>query len=147
MTANHPRLVLIEDNPADILLVQEAIRESGIAVELISYPDVPEAISGLDDEVNPRPDAILLDLNLPKGEGMSVVKALRDSDRLRDVPLAILTSSQSPRDLEQAQRLKVAWYIHKPSTLNEFLTRVGDAVSELLSVRSRGLKEEEAEEK
>jgi CheY-like chemotaxis protein len=127
-----PRLVLIEDNPADVLLVREAIRERGIFVELVSYPDVPEAIDGLADPDNPRPDAILMDLNLPKGEGMAVIKALRASDHLRDVPLAILTSSQSPRDLEQAQRLEVNRFIHKPSTLNEFLTTVGDAVSELI---------------
>jgi CheY-like chemotaxis protein len=137
MTAICPRLVLIEDNPADVLLIREAIRERGLAVELISYPDGPEAISGLDDPRNPLPDAILLDLNLPKGEGMSVIKTLRASERLRDVPLAILTSSQSPRDLEQAQRLRVKSYIHKPSTLNEFLSTVGNAVLELLNKSSR----------
>jgi len=132
MNRTSPRLVLIEDNPADVLLVREAIRERGLEVELISYADVPEAIAGLANPGNPRPDAILMDLNLPKGEGMTVIKALRASDHLRDVPLAILTSSQSPRDLEQAQRLDVNWYIHKPSTLNEFLTTVGDAVWRLL---------------
>lgn len=140
MNAICPRVVLIEDNPADVLLVREAIRERGLAVELIAYPDVPEAIAGLGNPGNPLPDAILMDLNLPKGEGMSVIKTLRASDRLREVPLAILTSSQSPRDLEQAQRLAVNSYIHKPSTLNEFLTTVGDAVSKLLS-KSPGLRQ------
>jgi CheY-like chemotaxis protein len=124
--------VLIEDNPADVMLVREAIREKGLAVELTLYPDVPDAIAGLGDNANPLPDAILIDLNLPKGEGMTVIKAVRASERLRNVPLAILTSSQSPRDLEEAQRLKVARYIHKPFTLDEFLIKVGEAVSELL---------------
>jgi len=132
MTSKCSRLVLIEDNPADVMLVREAIREKGLAVELTLYPDVPDAIAGLGNHANPLPDAILIDLNLPKGEGMTVIKAVRASERLRDVPLAILTSSQSPRDLDQAQRLKVARYIHKPFTLEEFLTQVGDAVSELL---------------
>jgi CheY-like chemotaxis protein len=127
-----PRLVLIEDNPADVLLVREAIRESGLSVELICYPDVPEAITALSNETDPLPDAILIDLNLPRGEGMTVIKALRTSGRLREVPLAILTSSQSPRDLEQAQELHVCRYIHKPSTLQLFLDRVGGAISELL---------------
>jgi CheY-like chemotaxis protein len=131
-SAQQARVVLIEDNPADVLLVREAIRERGLTVELISYADVPEAISGLGNPGNPLPDAILMDLNLPRGEGMTIIKTLRASERLRDVPLAILTSSQSPRDLEQAQRLHVHWYIHKPSTLNEFLTTVGDAISDLL---------------
>jgi CheY-like chemotaxis protein len=132
MTTTYPRLVLIEDNPADVLLVREAIRESGLAVELVSYPDVPEAIAGLENTANPLPDAILMDLNLPKGEGMTVIRTLRVSERLRGVPLAILTSSQSPRDLEQAEKLSVRWYIHKPSTLNEFLLTVGNAICELL---------------
>jgi CheY-like chemotaxis protein len=136
MTASSARLVLIEDNPADVLLVREAIKERGLAVELIAYPDVPEAIAGLGNPGNPLPDAILMDLNLPRGEGMSVIKTLRASERLSAVPLAILTSSQSPRDLEQAQRLRVNSYIHKPSTLDEFLTTVGDAVSQLLSKSS-----------
>jgi CheY-like chemotaxis protein len=114
------------------MLVREAIREKGLAVELTLYPDVPDAIAGLGDNANPLPDAILIDLNLPKGEGMTVIKAVRASERLRNVPLAILTSSQSPRDLEEAQRLKVARYIHKPFTLDEFLIKVGEAVSELL---------------
>jgi CheY-like chemotaxis protein len=131
------RLVLIEDNPADVLLVREAIRERGLAVELISYADVPEAVAGLGNPGNPLPDAILMDLNLPRGEGMTIIKTLRGSARLRDVPLAILTSSQSPRDLEQAQRLQVHWYIHKPSTLDEFLSTVGDAVCELLDSAAR----------
>jgi CheY-like chemotaxis protein len=131
------RLVLIEDNPADVLLVREAIRERGLAVQLISYADVPEALAGLGNPGNPLPDAILMDLNLPRGEGMTIIKTLRASERLRDVPLAILTSSQSPRDLEQAQRLHVHWYIHKPSTLDAFLSTVGDAVCELLHSASR----------
>jgi CheY-like chemotaxis protein len=131
------RVVLIEDNPADVLLVREAIRERGLTVELVSYADVPEAIGGLRDPDNPLPDAILMDLNLPRGEGITIIRELRASERLRAVPLAILTSSQSPRDREHAQRLDVQWYIHKPSTLDEFLSTVGDAVSELLDSSPR----------
>ena len=127
-----PRLVLIEDNPADVLLVREAIRETGLTVELICYPDVPEAISALANEADPLPDAILIDLNLPRGEGITVIQALRASGRLEGVPLAILTSSQSPRDLEQAQKLQVCRYIHKPSTLQQFMDQVGGAITELL---------------
>jgi len=130
--ARRPRVVLIEDNPADVLLIREAIRDAGLALELITFSDVPEAIAGLEDHAAARPDAILVDLNLPKGEGMTVIQALKASARLADVPLAILTSSESPRDLEQAQRLGVTRYIHKPATLDEFLTRVGGAVAELL---------------
>ena len=126
------RVVLIEDNPADILLIREAVRHKGLAIELVSYPDVPEAIAGLEDTASAIPDAILVDLNLPRGEGMTVIRALRGSARLGGVPVAVLTSSESPRDLEEAERLQVTRYIHKPSTLDEFLERVGDAVAELV---------------
>jgi CheY-like chemotaxis protein len=132
MVSQSPTIVLIEDNPADVLLVREAIRARGLAVDLTVYPDVPEAIAGLCEAGNALPQAILLDLNLPKGEGMNVLKVLRGSERLGEVPLAILTSSRSPRDIEQAQRFKVDAYIHKPSTLDDFLRVVGDAVAELL---------------
>ncbi len=132
-----PRLVLIEDNPADVMLVREAIRNRGIAVELISYTDVPDAIAALSDASNPLPDAILLDLNLPKGDGLSVIEVVRSSGRLKVVPMGILTSSESPRDLDRARQLRVSCYINKPSTLDEFLNRVGDAVSELLESRPR----------
>ena len=74
-----PRLVLIEDNPADVLLVREAIRETGISVDLICYPDVPEAITALSNETDPLPNAILIDLNLPRGEGAT---RLRDGSRV-----------------------------------------------------------------
>jgi CheY-like chemotaxis protein len=135
MSISNSRVVLIEDNPADILLVREAIRTRGLSVELVSYSDVPEAIAGLEDPAAPIADAILIDLNLPRGDGMSIIKSVRASDRLRSVPLAILTSSQSPRDLEQARRLEVTSYIHKPSMLDEFLTEVGDSIAKLLNDR------------
>lgn len=134
---NNPRLVLIEDNPADVLLVREAIRAHGIEVDLVAYSDVPDAIAGLENSENPLPDAVLIDLNLPKGEGMNVIKFLRSSARLRQVPLAILTSSESPRDLEEARSLEVPRYIHKPSTLNGFLDQVGGEIAKLLATRAR----------
>jgi DNA-binding response OmpR family regulator len=133
MGAN-PRLVLIEDNPADVLLVRQAIRERGMKVDLVSYPDVPDALAGLLDPESPVPDAILIDLNLPKGDGLNIIKVLSASPRLAMVPLGILTSSQSPRDIQEAQELKIGSYIHKPSTLDEFLLRVGVAIAQLLGI-------------
>ncbi|HLK63217.1 MAG TPA: response regulator [Bryobacteraceae bacterium] len=130
-----PRLVLIEDNPADVLLIREAIRNRGLSIDLVSYSDVPDAIAALFDSATPVPDAILLDLNLPKGDGISVIETVRGSIRLQAVPMGILTSSESPRDLDRARQLNVACYINKPSTLDEFLSKVGDAVSDLLARR------------
>lgn len=135
-TGAKPLLVLIEDNPADVLLVREAIRSRAIDAEVISYDDGPEAIAALLDPVNRLPDAILIDLNLPKSDGIQVIRGLLDSPRLKEVPLAILTSSRSPRDIDDAEKMKVSLYIHKPPTLDEFLGVVGMAIAELLSMES-----------
>jgi CheY-like chemotaxis protein len=126
------RIVLLEDNPHDIFLVREALRARDLNFELICYDDVPQALDGLRDESAPIPDAILLDLNLPKGEGIDVLEAVRSSLRLSHVPVAVLTSSLCPRDRERAIRLRVDRYIHKPTTLDDFLGEVGRAVDDLL---------------
>ena len=130
------RIVLVEDNPADIFLVREALCARGLSFELVCYGDVPEALAGLFDESIAVPDAILLDLNLPRGEGLDILQAVRASARLAHVPVAILTSSQYPRDRERAQSLGINAYIHKASRLEEFLERVGGAVDELLHSES-----------
>ena len=133
-TGTKPLLVLIEDNPADVLLVREAIRARAIDVDLLSYEDGPEAIAAILNDSTRLPNAILIDLNLPKSDGIQVIRTLLDSPRLRRVPLAVLTSSRSPRDIDDAEKMKVALYVHKPPTLDEFLGVVGMAIAELLSM-------------
>jgi CheY-like chemotaxis protein len=126
------RIVLVEDNPGDIFLIREALRVQDITFELVCYGDVPEAIEGLCDDSAPVPDIILLDWNLPKGEGIDVLRAIRSVPRLAAVPVAIVTSSESPFDEERALRHRVSGYIHKAPNLAEFLRQVGGAVTQLL---------------
>jgi CheY-like chemotaxis protein len=127
------RIVLVEDNPGDVFLIREALRVQGLTFELICYGDVPEAIDGLCDEQAPVPDIILLDWNLPKGEGIDVLRAIRSVPRLAAAPVAIVTSSNSPLDEERALRHRVNGYIHKAPNLADFLRQVGDAVLGLLN--------------
>ena len=131
---NTVRIVLIEDNPGDILLVELALKENGILCELTRFNNGEEALRVLFSpaEANaPVPDAILLDLNTPKSDGFNVLIKLRQSPRFSKTPIAILTSSQASSDKHRSA-LQGVRYIQKPSQLEAFLATVGAAVKEML---------------
>ena len=132
---NTVRIVLIEDNPGDILLVELALKENGILCELTRFNNGEEALRVLfsSAEANaPVPDAILLDLNTPKSDGFNVLIKLRQSPRFSKTPIAILTSSQASSDKHRSA-LQGVRYIQKPSQLEAFLATVGAAVKEMLN--------------
>lgn len=128
------RIVLIEDNPADILLVRKALEENGIAHSLTTFECGEEAIRILCAEAKGEvfvPDAILLDLSTPGMDGFELLHRFRGFPRFSQLPIAILTSSRDRRDKHRAA-LHSTRYIEKPTQLNEFLTSVGRAVREML---------------
>jgi CheY-like chemotaxis protein len=130
------RIVLIEDNPADVYLVELALKENGIPCELTRFESGQEALSVLcpaEDEGPATfiPDAILLDLNTPKSDGFQVLNRLKQSPGLAHVPLAILTSSAATSDKHRSA-LQGVRYIQKPSQLEAFLATIGQAVKEML---------------
>jgi CheY-like chemotaxis protein len=128
------QIVLIEDNPADVLLVKMALKENGIEHALTRFETGEEAIRVLCGETDGGffvPDAILLDLNTPRTDGFEALHRFKEFPGLSGVPIAILTSSRDRRDKHRAA-LQGARYIEKPSQLNEFLTSVGNAVKEML---------------
>ena len=143
MTSFH--IVIAEDNPADIYLIREALQNHNVSCELHVVEDGQSAIeffSGTDQ--NPsgsgRPDLILLDLNLPQHDGIEILHAIRNRTELAQVPVAILTSSDSPRDRHAVDELGVTRYIRKPSELEEFLN-IGNEIKEILmgaSLAARG---------
>ena len=131
------QVVLIEDNPADVFLVQMALKESNVRCEMTMFNNGEEALSVLcpPEGAEPNhfvPDAILLDLNTPKSDGFSVLIRLRQTPRLAHVPIAIITSSQATSDKARVSRLGAVRYIQKPSQLEAFLSTVGQAVKEML---------------
>ena len=133
------RIVLIEDNPADVLLVQKALEANGVACEMTQFDSGLEALKVLcppqGTEANQFvPDAILLDLNTPKSDGFDVLVQLKNTPCLADVPVAIFTSSQARSDKARSDSLGAARYIQKPSGLEEFLSTVGRAIKEILAV-------------
>jgi CheY-like chemotaxis protein len=134
---NPVHIVLIEDNPSDVMLVELALKESHVPYELTRFKSGGEAIRALCDTEHAAefvvPDAILLDLNTPRSDGFQVLIQLKQTPRLADVPIAILTSSQATADKHRSTTLG-ATYIEKPTQLEQFLTTVGDAVKAMLHV-------------
>jgi CheY-like chemotaxis protein len=130
------QIVLIEDNPADVLLVKLALAEGGIDHSLIEFKNGAEAVHTLCDEepIAPvRPDAILLDLNTPRTDGFDALNKLRQ--RFAHVPIAILTSSRARSDRHRAA-LQGVRYVEKESELDAFLSTVSKAVRDMLSSRN-----------
>lgn len=128
------RILIVEDNRGDVLLVEVALREAGLRFELIHMADGEKAMSYLDTLADRSGgalfDLVFLDLNLPKRDGWEVLEALRSIPLKHPVPVFILSSSSAPQDMARAERLGVAKYIRKPSTLDEFLA-IGQTVKQL----------------
>ncbi len=128
--------MLIEDNPADVFLVELALKESGVLHEMTKFKSGEEALRALcpPEETETSafvPDAILLDLNTPKSDGFQILIKLKQAPRLAHVPMAVITSSQAPSDKHRTS-LQGSRYIQKPAQLEEFLTTVGQAIKEML---------------
>jgi CheY-like chemotaxis protein len=127
-------IFLAEDNPADVYLLREALATSMVDnVDVVVAQDGEEALDFVEGRGrftgSEVPDLIVLDLNLPKTDGNCVLQSIRESERLRSVPVVILTSSDSPRDRAAAERLGANCYITKPSDLDEFLDLGGTLLS------------------
>lgn len=125
---SHPgrlSLLLVEDSPADVYLVQEALRREGLQVHMEVADDGERAIQIL-DEVDSNasalcPDLLLLDINMPRRAGDEVLERVRQSPRLAHIPVIIMTSSESEADRERVMKLGATEYFRKPSNLKEFM--------------------------
>ncbi len=135
MKAAHA-ILLVEDNPADVKITQRALRESGLAVDLIVVRDGQEAIDYLlrqgahacrEEEASSsrgawrNPDLILLDLNLPGMTGREVLEKVRATPSLRAVPVVVLTTSSRQEDVEQMYAAGANTYIEKPQEFGRFV--------------------------
>ena len=126
------RIVLVEDDPADVYLLEKTLQQLQINYDLTRYDDGEEALKALASDDCPVPDLILLDLNLPRREGFDVLRSVRSKPRLSGVPVGILTASDAAKDRHRIALIGAERYIHKPPTLEEFLDQVGLAINELL---------------
>jgi two-component system, chemotaxis family, response regulator Rcp1 len=139
MKNEKPNVLLVEDNPADINLVEEALEEAKFDCFLHIMRDGVRAfefLEQLDAEPDrPAPDVVLLDLNLPKIGGEEVLKRVRMSPRCEGVKVLIISSSDAPADRERMMTLGASDYFRKPSSLAQFM---------LLGTKVRAMIEEAA---
>jgi CheY-like chemotaxis protein len=130
-------ILLIEDNPADALLVREALDEHEVECELIVINNgerATEFIQSLDAGGTCWPDLIILDLNLPKKSGLYVLQRIRSSEKCRHVPVVVLSSSDNQQDKSAAAALGASRYFRKPSRLADFM-QLGSVFKEMLPAR------------
>lgn len=122
MTSTRLQIVLIEDNPADVILARMTLDAAGNSEADCSYgltvlTDGARAVKYFEDESNPRPDLVILDLNLPKMHGFEVLEKIRQRAHCKDLEIIILSSSQTSGERERAKTLGVREYFHKPNSL------------------------------
>ena len=118
-------ILLVEDNPGDVLLLREALKELQVQAQLSVVSDGLEALAFLRREgpyrEAPRPDLTLLDLNLPEKNGLEVLAEISADPSLRRIPLIVLTSSQDEHDIAKSYELCANCYVTKPVELEHFL--------------------------
>jgi chemotaxis family two-component system response regulator Rcp1 len=121
-------ILLVEDNPGDVRLTEEALRDSKVQNKLYVARDGMEATAFLRREGKyanaPHPDLILLDLNLPKKDGPEVLAEIKEDPALKHIPVVILTSSKAEEDIIKTYNLHANCYITKPIDLEQFMTVV-----------------------
>ena len=122
-------VLLVEDSPGDVRLTQEAFREANPAIHLHVTTDGVEAMAFLNRQGiharAPRPDLILLDLNLPKMDGREVLANIKEDPVLKTIPTVILTTSDAEADIVKSYQLQANCYLSKPVQLDAFESLVG----------------------
>jgi chemotaxis family two-component system response regulator Rcp1 len=118
-------ILLVEDSPGDVRLTREALKDAKMYVNLHVTSDGIDAMAFLNREGEyaavPRPDLILLDLNLPRKDGRQVLEEIKESPSLKSIPVVILTTSASDEDVMRSYQLHANCYISKPVDLEGFL--------------------------
>lgn len=118
------QVLLIEDSPGDVRLTREAFRDSKPSIKLHVAADGVEAMAFLRQEGDhadaPRPDFILLDLNLPRMDGREVLARIKQDEDLKTIPTVILTTSEAEVDIAKSYELKANCYLSKPVQLDDF---------------------------
>jgi CheY-like chemotaxis protein len=131
-------LLLCEDNHADVLLVKRALEVYDVPAQMDVVTTGDDAVAFIEraeqDPEAPRPELVLLDLNLPNLNGLEVLKYIRKSGKCRDIPVVIFTSSDSPVDRLRTAELGATRYFRKPIKYQDYL-EIGQILKELLASR------------
>jgi two-component system, response regulator len=133
MNYNDVEILLIEDNPADAELTQDALKENNLANKVHHVEDGEEALDFIfarneysNRSINSKPKLILLDLKLPKVNGLEVLRILKKDKQMKTIPVVVLTSSKEEKDLIESYQLGVNSYITKPVNFDDFTKAVSD---------------------
>ena len=131
-------ILLVEDNPGDVRLTLEALKEGKVLNHMSVAVDGVEAMAFLRREGKfadaPHPDLVMLDLNLPKKDGREVLDDIKRDARLKHIPVVILTTSQAEQDIVKSYELHANCYIAKPVDLDQFMSVVKSVQDFWLSV-------------
>lgn len=122
-------ILLVEDNPGDVRLVEEGFATEKVDANLHVAEDGEDALALIqqsDDAEAPRPDLVLLDLNLPGLSGHDLLGQLKDDPELKEIPVVVLTTSESREDREESYRLQAAGFVTKPVDVRDFVGTIRD---------------------
>jgi two-component system, chemotaxis family, response regulator Rcp1 len=118
------QILIVEDNPADARLVREVMRDSKVLNEIHWVPDGVEALAFLRAQGKyadaPRPNLIFLDLNMPRKDGREVLREVKSDEKLKRIPIVVMTSSQAEEDVARAYDQHANCYVRKPIDFDQF---------------------------
>jgi two-component system, response regulator len=136
----NPVILLIEDEPADVLLTQRAIRKSNIPADVTILVDGLEAMGYLfnEEDLHAAPSLVLLDLHLPRVSGLHILQRIRQDDRTRALPVVVVSSSELTEDREQSQAFGANSYVDKPLTPAKMINIVESLGLDSLVPRGNG---------
>ena len=130
---NEIEILLVEDNPNDVELTLRALKRHNLANKVHVVKDGAEALDYLfannsyaDRDINQSPKVVLLDLKLPKVDGLEVLRQVKSDERTKTIPVVVLTSSREEQDMIESYKLGVNSYIVKPVDFDKFLDAVGE---------------------
>ena len=134
MSHDEVEIVLVEDNPNDAELIVRSLKKRNLANKIVLLKDGAEALDFLFGRGGPgagitadfAPKLVLLDIKLPKVDGIEVLRRIKSEDRTKDIPVVILTSSNQERDIEAAYKLGVNSFVTKPIKFEEFAKVVAE---------------------
>ncbi|KIA86391.1 response regulator [Flavobacterium sp. AED] len=124
MTHRLVNILLVEDDEVDVMNVKRAFSKNNIKNPLFVAGNGVEALEMLDDKIIPLPKIIILDINMPKMNGIEFLKILRESERLKNISVFVMTTSNEDSDKIKAYNLNVAGYILKPLSFEKFVVSV-----------------------
>ncbi len=129
MSSNSVEIVIVEDNPSDAELLLRVFRKHNLANDIVLFKDGAEALNYFQQGEGAskiRPRVVILDLKLPKVNGIQILQQIKSNEQTRTIPVVVLTSSQEERDLKDAYALGVNSYVTKPIKFAEFAKVVSD---------------------